>query len=47
MESPEGIYNALYDWAEANAIDMHIQWFYNESGMEIAGYLRRGMPIFT
>ena len=44
---PEGIYNALYDWAEANAIDMHIQWFYNESGMEIAGYLRRGMPIFT
>ena len=44
---PEGIYNALYDWAEANAIDMHIQWCYNESGMEIAGYLKRGMPIFT
>ena len=43
---PEGIYNALYDWAEANAIDMHIQWFYNESGMELAGYLRRGVRVF-
>ena len=45
-EPPEGIYNALYDWAEANDIRMNIQWFYNESGMEIAGYLKRGMPIF-
>lgn len=43
---PEGIYNALYAWAEANDIGMNIQWFYNESGMEIAGYLKRGMPIF-
>ena len=37
--APQGIYNALDDWATNNHIDIVIDWRYYEENMELDGYL--------
>ena len=36
---PEGIYNAIDEWFDERTPDFSISWFYDEPGMEFAGYL--------
>ena len=35
----EGIYNHLVEWAEEEKVGLNISWFYDEPGMQFAGYL--------
>jgi len=36
---PQGIYDALGQIIEDQHLDIHISWFYDEPGMQFAGYL--------
>ena len=36
---PEGIYHAIDSWFESKDADFSISWFYDEPGMQFAGYL--------
>lgn len=36
---PEGIYRAIDSWFEQRDADFSISWFYDEPGMQFAGYL--------
>ena len=36
---PEGIYNAIDNWFAERDADYSISWFYDEPGMQFAGYL--------
>lgn len=36
---PEGIYYAIDAWFESKDADFSISWFYDEPGMQFAGYL--------
>ncbi len=35
----EGIHKHLVEWAEKEEVGLNISWFYDEPGMEFAGYL--------
>ncbi len=36
---PQGVYDALCELIDANGLDVQITWFYDEPGMQYAGYL--------
>ena len=36
---PEGIYAAIQDLIDEHKLDVQITWFYDEPGMQVAGYL--------
>ena len=36
---PEGIYHAIDSWFDDRTSDFEISWFYDEPGMQFAGYL--------
>lgn len=36
---PEGIHAALLELFDKQRLDVHVTWFYNEPGMQFAGYL--------
>lgn len=36
---PDKIYQALYNWFESKLCSFDISWFYDEPGMQFAGYL--------
>ena len=40
---PEGIYNAICEKIKEEGWDINVSWFYDEPGMEFAGYLSGGL----
>jgi len=36
---PQGVYEALLELIDDNGLDIQVTWFYDEQGMQFAGYL--------